>query len=122
MAGGDDELMALLQMLESAVQPALLLHEHGLETLANSIESLLQGRPSDLVTLVQAKEGGGRNVSPIREHSHLLTAEPFRKFSCEDSRQWARYFTQKGSPSALERFDAWFDSDCALRESPPDGL
>ena len=65
-------LAAVLRHLECVVQPALLLLEHGTETLATSIQSLLQGRPSDLMSL--RPKGAGRRASPLREHCVVLTA------------------------------------------------
>ena len=70
--GSAEELVTVLRHLECVVQPALLLLEHGTETLANSIQSLLQGRPSDLMTL--RTKSASRGASPIREHCAVLTA------------------------------------------------
>ena len=71
-AGSAEGLALVLRQLECLVQPAVLLLEHGTETLATSIHSLLQGRPSDLLPL--RPKGTGRRAAPLREHCAVLTA------------------------------------------------
>ena len=93
----------MLRQLECLVQPAVLLLEHGTETLATSIHSLLQVHPNPYPNpnlnpkpkpnpdpspnpnpnpkqgrpsdlLPLRPKGTGRRAAPLREHCAVLTA------------------------------------------------